>query len=191
MKTYLKVCVVILGIITLQSFIQQTEEQDFIAKSVMSNRFEIAMAEQAIEKSDNVATKAYARELVADHQKILAELEAYAQSKGLNVPQGIDREHQSKLESLAVLDKGRYDELFQETAIASHEKSIALFERAGTDNMTEDDDFRTWITDRLPSLRSHLAKAKALLNTNGNNKETMPKIMPKVKDTMINNSETL
>ncbi|NGM61028.1 DUF4142 domain-containing protein [Sphingobacterium sp. SGG-5] len=155
MKTYLKVCVVILGIITLQSFAQQTAEQDFINKSVMSNRFEIAMAEQAIEKSNSAATKAYARELVADHQKILAELEAYAQSKGLTIPQEMGREHQSRLESLAALNKDRYDQVFQETAVTSHEKSIALFEQAGTDNTTEDDGFRSWINDRLPSLRSH------------------------------------
>ena len=181
MKTYLKICARILGIIALQSFKQQDHRQDFIQKAIMSNRFEIALAEQAINKSDNVALQELGRKLVEDHQKNLSELEAYANANELSFPKELDEEHQGKLESFATLDKGAYDRSFKEAIVGSHEQSIALYEGIAEESLIEDEELKKWVSEKLPSLRSHLDRSKSLsLDTS----TVMPRTFPPITDSI-------
>lgn len=184
MKKYLNWTVLILGIMTVMSFAQQNPEQDFVNKAVMANQYEIAMAQQAGQRSTNEAVKSYSRMLVEEHQKVLNELQKYAESKGWTVTSELDQAHQDQLATLSGTDSGSYDQSFKDAAIASHEKSIALFEGANGDNTLTDETLRTWIADKLPALRSHLTQAQELKL---NNRSPETNMMPPVPDTMKRN----
>lgn len=180
MKTYLKLCAIILGIFALQSFTQQDRRQDFVQKAVMANRFDIALAEQAINKSSNAAVQDMGRKLVTSHQKNLSELEAYANANELTFPTEIDQEHQRKLEKLAEVDSDGYDQSFKEAVVGSHEQSIALYEATAGDDMIEDTELKKWIGEKLPSLRSHLDQSKSL----SSGTSPMPRTFPPITDSM-------
>lgn len=180
MKKYFNWTVLILGILTVMSFGQQNPEQDFINKAIMSNQYEIAMAQQAGARSANEAIKSYSTMLVDEHQKVLGELQQYAKSKGWTVSDQLDQTHTDLLGTLDGADSSAYDQSFKDAAIASHEKAIALYESLATDQSVQDSTLKSWAADKLPALRSHLQQAKDLRATNG---ETKTKMMPPVIDT--------
>ncbi|SKB37779.1 putative membrane protein [Sphingobacterium nematocida] len=162
MKKYLNWTVVILGIITFMSFGQQNAEQDFVNKAIMANQYEIALAQQAAERSSNESIKAYAQMLAEDHQKVSSELQKYAESKGWTVSMELGSTHKDLLGTLDGTDSSAYDHAFREAAIASHEQTIAMYEDAHGGGTLTDENLKTWIADTLPSLKAHLGEAREL-----------------------------
>lgn len=174
MKKCLAWSVVILGIVTLMSFGQTNSEQDFLNRAAIANRFEIALANQALERSSNEEVKGYARMLIDEHEKLLNQLNQYATSKKIEVSNDLDQEHLAQLDALKELTVESYDNSFKNTVIATHQKSISLFESAATDESITDSVLKTWITDTLPFLKSHLAQAQELKIGIENEPTTMP-----------------
>lgn len=162
MKKYLNWAVVILGIITSMSFGQQNREQDFVNKAVMANQYEVAMAQQAGQRSSNEAIKAYSRMVVDEHQQILNELRQYAEAKGWTISTELDKTHQGQLDVLEGTESDWYDQAFKDAAVASHEKSIALYEEVNEDDAMTDETLKIWASDKLPALKSHLSRAQEL-----------------------------
>lgn len=50
------------------SFGQENAEQSFLSKAIMANQYEIALAQQAGERSSSESVKAYAQMLVDDQR---------------------------------------------------------------------------------------------------------------------------
>ncbi|MDR2283607.1 MAG: DUF4142 domain-containing protein [Sphingobacterium sp.] len=184
MKKYLNWTVVILGIITFMSFGQQNPEQDFVNKAVMANQYEVALAQQAGQRSSNEGIKAYSRMLVDEHQQLLNELRQYAEAKGWTISTELDQSHQGQLGVLEGTEAGQYDQAFKDAAVASHENSIALYEGVNGDNTMTDETLKIWAADKLPALKFHLTQAQELKldDTAPVNKETPP-----IVDTVKNN----
>lgn len=181
MKKYLSWTVVILGIITFMSFGQQNAEQDFVNKAVMANQYEIALAQQAGERSSNESIKAYAQMLVDDYQKVASDLQKYAESKGWTVSTELGTTHQDLLGTLKGTDSSAYDQAFKEAAIASHEQAIAMYEDAHSSGTITDENLKTWIADTLPSLKAHLGQAQELKTDNTKPVgDTIPPMVPPV-----------
>lgn len=179
MKKYLNWTVVILGIMTFMSFGQENAEQDFVNKAIMANQYEIALAQQAGERSSSEAVKAYTKMLVEDHQKVASDLKTYAESKGWTVSTELGTTHQDLLGTLKGTDSSGYDQAFRDAAIASHEEAIAMYEEAHGNKAITDESLKTWISDTLPSLKAHLGQAQGLKADN--NKpvgKTMPPMAP-------------
>lgn len=163
MKRYLQYCFIVLGTVILTSpvFAQETnKDQDFLTRAASSNQFEIALGTQALKQSENDAIKQYGQMLIDDHTKVLAELEAAAAAKKLDLPSAMEENQASILKSLSVLSGADFDNAFKNVAIKTHENAIALFENAA-DNLN-DQELRSWAGEKVPSLRNHLEKAKAL-----------------------------
>lgn len=186
MKKYLHWTVIILGVMTVMAFGQQNPEQDFVNRAIMANQYEIAMARQAGQRSSNEAVKTYSQMLVDEHQKMLNELQKYAEAKGWTVSDQLDETYQGQLGNLEGSASERYDQSFKNAAIASHEKSIALYEAAGLDAAITDATLKTWISDKLPSLKSHLGQARDLRLEEGNG---VKKLIPPLNDTIKTNKK--
>src|SRR5690606_33993406 len=162
MKKYLRWTVIILGIITFMSFGQENAEKSFLSKAILANQYEIALAQQAGERSSSESVKAYAQMLIDDHQKVAKDLQKYAEAKGWTVSTDLGATHQDLLNSLAGTDSSTYDQAFKDAAITSHEEAIAMYEAAQGNNAITDESLKTWIATTLPSLKTHLGKAQGL-----------------------------
>lgn len=167
MKKYLSCTVIILGIMTFMSFGQENAEQNFVTKAIMANQYEIALAQQAGERSTSESVKAYAQMLVDDHQQVAKDLQEYAEAKGWTVSTDLGTPHQDLLTSLEGTNSSAYDQAFKDAAIASHEEAIAMYEEAQGNNAITDESLKTWIADTLSSLKAHLGQAQGLqINSN-------------------------
>ncbi|WP_437920063.1 DUF4142 domain-containing protein [Sphingobacterium sp. LRF_L2] len=170
MKNYLITCMIILGLIILNSSVsnaqdvasRQTMDQEFLNQIVYSNRFEIALANQALQRSNSKDIQQYGQLLMNDHTKLLRELEQAAIAKKLVLPSGLDENHAEILNALAAIADHDFDETFKRVVLKSHGDGIALLEAASAEDAVVDPELRTWATEKIPMLRSHLEHIKSI-----------------------------
>lgn len=134
------------------------KDADFVVNTVTSNIAEIKLAQLAKEKATDAKIKEMAGMLEKDHTRILNELKAYANKKGISVPLEETTEAQNDYNKLAENTGGEFDEKWCETLEDKHEKSIDNFEKRL--DKTEDPELKDWITATLPGLRTHLEMLK-------------------------------
>jgi putative membrane protein len=134
------------------------KDADFVVNTVASNHEEIKLAKLAKEKATDAKVKEMADKLEKDHARILEELTAYANKKGISVPLEESTEAQKDYSQLAEKTGGDFDEKWCETLEDKHEKTINNFERRL--DKTEDPELKDWITATLPGLRTHLEMLK-------------------------------
>ena len=138
------------------TFEDRTEEKDadFIVNAVTSNLAEIKMAQLAKNKSSNADVKTMATTLEEQHMKILNELKAYADKKGIAIPLQESDKDVKEMTKLTEEPSDKFDEKWCEAMEDRHEKSISKFESRL--DKTEDPELKDWIVATLPGLKEHL-----------------------------------
>ncbi|TDS13134.1 putative membrane protein [Sphingobacterium paludis] len=171
MKKYVILCVSILGTLCMtnstvygqqDTVTTETMDQQFIDKAVNLNRFKVAVASQAIERSKNDEVKQFAQTLLTDHKRVLEEIEQAAVAKKLILPEKMDENHASILKSMGELSGPDLNKAFKDVVIKSHEDAIALFEMGAGQNGLNDPELKTWASEKIQPLKSHLESARAL-----------------------------
>jgi putative membrane protein len=139
------------------TFTERTEEKDadFVVNAVASNLAEIKIAQLANNKSIDPEVKDMANRLVEEHTKLLNELKAYADKKGIAIPLQETEKDAKEMSKLSEEPADKFDEKWCEAMEDRHEKSINKFE-ARLDK-TEDPELREWISAKLPELKQHLS----------------------------------
>jgi len=139
------------------SFTDRTEEKDadFVVNAVTSNLAEIKIAQLAKNRSSDTDVKEMATRLEEQHLKILNELKAYADKKGIAIPlQEADKDVR-EMNRLSEVSSENFDEKWCDAMEDRHEKSIDKFESRL--NKTEDPELKEWIVATLPGLKEHLS----------------------------------
>jgi putative membrane protein len=139
------------------TFSERTEEKDadFVVNAVTSNLAEIKIAQLAKNKSSNEDVKAMATTLEEQHLKILNELKAYADKKGIAIPLQESDKDVTEMNKLAEQPTEKFDEKWCDAMEDRHEKSINKFESRL--DKTEDPELKDWIVATLPGLKEHLS----------------------------------
>jgi len=135
-------------------------DADFVADQVAANYAEVKMAKLASEKSSVPEIKKVAKMLETEHSKKLEELQKLATAKSITVPIEADKDAIQTVEQLRdEKDIEDFNEEWCKKMVDKHEKTIEVFEDK-LDN-TEDAELKSWISQTLPGLRSHLDQLKA------------------------------
>lgn len=137
--------------------------RDFVQEVAISDLFEIETSKLAELRSDN-ATKAFAKQMIADHTKTSDELQAAVKNDpNTPFPTTLDSSHQSKLDKLAGLNGNDFTKQYRELQVSGHKDAVSLFERyaKGGDN----EKLKNWAAKTLPVLQQHLQEAEALEKT--------------------------
>ncbi len=135
------------------------KDADFVVNTIASNYAEIELAKLAQSRSADAEIKSMAKKLEEDHTAIVRELKAYADRNGIQVPVAESDDHRDKRNKLAEKDADDFDEELCEMLVDHHEKSIDNFEDRL--DKTEDSELKSWISNTLPKLKSHLNTLKA------------------------------
>lgn len=139
-------------------------EEQFVLMASSSNSLEIALGGQAQQKGKTEAVKMFGKKMSEDHGKAGAELTELARSKGWTVPKELQPAHQEELDKLTKLSGEEFDREFAKAMLKSHQEAVALFENAAADGSIKDEDLRRWASQKLPTLKAHLAEAEKLVN---------------------------
>lgn len=132
-------------------------DRRLVKKVAACNAFEIALSRQAAGRSPNAQVRAYAEQIVRDHERMGRELTTLAARRALTLPTTYD--HQEDLTDLAKESGNKYDEGYLEEMIESHEESIKVLEKV---SKSRDSDLAAFAVQHLAAMRDHLARAKQL-----------------------------
>lgn len=135
---------------------------DFVQHVALGDMFEIQSGKLADDKAMDAHTKAFARQMVADHTRTAKELKRMVDNGTVkhSLPTALDAARQKILDRLKNLKGKDFAEQYRSDQIAAHQAAVSLFERyaASGDNAV----LKDWAAKTLPALRHHLEMAQNL-----------------------------
>lgn len=137
-------------------------DRNALVEMAQSNMAEIAAGKLALGKAANPEVKAYAQRMVDEHSKTLAEVQALAQAKGVELPKELTVKHKAKGAMLEAL-KG---DIFDRTYIKqSGRRDHRVTHEQLKDNMNKikDPDIKALAMKMQPVVEQHLMAADELI----------------------------
>jgi putative membrane protein len=135
--------------------------EDFIMEASASDVFEIESSKLALQKG-NDATKAFAQQMVTDHEKTTAELKALLASGKVqgNPVATLTEDFKEEVDELAKLDGDEFSEEYIDDQVEAHEDAVDLFKRYAEEG--ENAELKSWAAKTLPALQHHYQMAQDL-----------------------------
>jgi len=131
-----------------------TTQGDFVAMAVSSNMFEIESSRLALEKSQNADVKRFAQQMIDDHTKAGANLEAaLAAGPKSEIPTRLDPKHERMLEELRAASGAQFNALYLQQQLAAHDEAVGLFQ--GYSMNGEAGPVKEFAAQTLPTLEMH------------------------------------
>jgi putative membrane protein len=135
--------------------------EDFVKEAATSDMFEIESSKLALERSDE-ATKAFAQQMIQDHEKTTADLKGLVTSGKVQatLPAAMTDAQAKMLNDLKSMKSDEFTEKYHSEQVDAHEDAVDLFKRYGDEG--EQADLKAWAAKTLPTLQHHLEMAKQL-----------------------------
>ena len=126
-----------------------------------SDMFEIESSKLAVQKGDE-QTKAFAQQMITDHEKTSAELKAMLAGGKVNGTPvtALTEDHKEELDDLAKLSGVEFKEEYFDDQVDAHEDAVDLFKRYAEGG--ENSDLKAWAAKTLPALEHHYKMAQDL-----------------------------
>jgi putative membrane protein len=133
-----------------------TVDRDFLAKATEGGMKEVEWGRLASQKASNAEVKAFATRMIEDHGKSNTEL---ARIAGADAPKPM-ADKLAPPAKLTTATGAEFDRAYMAEMVMAHQNTVALFEKQSRDG--QDEAIKRFVTEKLPTVRDHLEKAKAL-----------------------------
>jgi putative membrane protein len=132
----------------------------FLKQMAIANRAEIEMGRMAAEKDAREGVDRFGQHMVKDHGDAGDRVSALARSAKVELPKGLDAEHEATKRQLQALNGREFELRYVESQIKGHQKAAQLLiHEIGSGQHTA---IRQFAADTLPRVMEHLDAAKAL-----------------------------
>jgi putative membrane protein len=140
------------------------ETKTFIDKVAVSNKFEIDTSQLALKYGSSAAVKAFAQQMVTDHQKAGQDFKASLAEAQIEAPSDtLDLTHEAKYAKLRVFTtEAGFDSAYIDTQLAAHEDAVATFKDYAANGQTPA--IKSFAANTLPTLEHHLQMIQDLSN---------------------------
>lgn len=132
-----------------------TPDAEFLARATESGLMEVELGKLASRKATHPEVKAFAALMMDDHGKSTAELTSLKTSTPRPPAKSV-----AAPATLTSAEGADFDRAYMAEMVAMHEKSVALYEKQSRDG--KDGVLKKFAADTLPTVRTHLVRAKAL-----------------------------
>ncbi|TCZ55247.1 DUF4142 domain-containing protein [Roseicella aquatilis] len=169
--------------------------QEFMRLAAMSDRYETASSRIAEEKAQHAEVKAFARQMVQDHEKTTQELQTLLQqipgagtaattplpvgreaqgtaesgritnAQGGPQHEGLDQQHTALLQQLQQVSGTEFDRLYARQQVMMHQQAVDMFRNYSQSG--DNAQLKQWAAQTLPTLQKHLEMARTLQQTVG------------------------
>jgi putative membrane protein len=135
-------------------------ELDFVTRASNSNLFAVEESRLALDRADDPRIKTFARQLIEEHGKAEAELQAEAKGSGAAVPTKLDPDHQARLTALRSKSGAGFDEAYGADQGENHSNALTLY----ADYMLwgENEKLHALAVKMIPITESQLKEAQGL-----------------------------
>jgi len=145
------------------------KDKKFITEAAAGGMTEVTLGKHAADNATSAEVKQFGQMMVDDHSKANDELKALAQSKGITVPTELDAKHQKMVDKLTKMSGADFDKAYMKAMVKDHTEDVKEFT---TESEKGDDaDVKAWAAKTLPTLQSHLDKAKEINKSLGSAKK--------------------
>ena len=132
-----------------------------IMDMAIANMAEIETGKLALSKSQSAEVKTFAQQMIDDHGKAQAEVQALAQSKGVTLPTELDAKHKAMSAKLEKLSGDAFDKAYMKQAgLADHKATHAKL-KSITRN-AKDPDVKATAEKTMPTVEQHLKAAQQM-----------------------------
>ena len=140
-------------------------DQQFVDFAAQTDMLEAHLGQMAQNQADAQAVKDYAQMLISDHTSDYQKLGLLTAKEGMNLPNGLDAEHNKMIEPLDKPHGAAFDKAYDHAMIEGHTKAIAIYKKESVD--AQNADLREYAAETLPTLQKHLDGAKDLMKQGG------------------------
>lgn len=135
--------------------------EDFVMQASASDMFEIESSKLAVQKGDE-PTKAFAQQMIADHEKTAAEIKALLSGGKVKASPvtALTKDHKEEVDGLAKLSGAEFKEEYFDDQVDAHEDAVDLFKRYAEGG--ENPELKAWAAKTLPALEHHYKMAQDL-----------------------------
>lgn len=132
-----------------------------IMDMAMANMAEVEMGKMAQAKGSSEQVKTFAQQMIDDHGKALAEVQALAQAKGVTLPTELDAKHRSEANKLEKLSGAAFDRTYMARAGVRDHKAVhsAL---SKIESQASDADVKALAGKMKPVVQQHLNSAQQM-----------------------------
>lgn len=135
-------------------------DQDFVNFAAQTDMTEAHLGQMAADQATSQDVKDYAQTLVTDHTNDYNTVTSVAGKASLNVPKGLDPEHEKMVMPFHSLKGAAFDHKYISEMVTGHTKAIAVYTKESNDAQSAD--LKAYASQTLPTLQKHLDRAKEL-----------------------------
>lgn len=135
--------------------------ESFASQAAIIGKAEIELGQLAIKNTQDEKVRSYAERMVKDHSAADKKLKAIAAKENLQLPQSLDKEHESLKTQLQGLKGEDFDRAYVKAMANGHDKAVALFESASQQPQMPQD-LKQFAASTLPTLEQHKDMAHSL-----------------------------
>ncbi|WP_332878881.1 DUF4142 domain-containing protein [Massilia sp. S19_KUP03_FR1] len=127
----------------------------------MANMAEVEAGKMAVTKSQSADVKAFAQQMIDDHGKALADVQALAQMKGVTLSTELDAKHKAMAAKLDKLSGDKFDKEYMKNAgVADHKAVHATLMK--DQKAAKDADVKALAGKMLPTVEQHMKSAEMI-----------------------------
>ncbi len=148
------------ALVSSQALAQGKTDAQFVEKAAQGGMFEVQAGQVAILKASNPDVKAFGQQMVMDHGKANDQLETVAQAQGFEMPVELGEKYQEKIQKLNDASQDDFDREYMNMMVEDHQEDVKKFKEM--EEKVENPELKSWVSQTLPVLQSHLERAEAL-----------------------------
>jgi len=133
---------------------ETVDTETFVEKAANGSMAEVEISQLALQKSQDEGIREFAQRMVDDHTAANEELKVVATEENIEVPSGLDHEHQGIVERMRKLEGEAFDHEYRKRMKEDHAEAIALFESASQSPQVSEE-VRQFASSTLPTLQEH------------------------------------
>ena len=138
----------------------QEDDAEFLAEAASASMMEVELGKLALEKSTSPKVKDFARMIVDDHTKAIADLENIATQKNVALPVALMDKHQKMVDKIKDEKGKEFDKKYLDAMVSDHKEDIEEFKEISEE--TKDLNVKEFAAKSLPKLAAHLEMAERL-----------------------------
>lgn len=132
-----------------------------IMDMAMANMAEVEMGKMAQAKGTSEAVKTFGQQMIDDHGKALAEVQALAEAKGVTLPADLDAKHRKEADRLNAMSGAAFDKAYMERAgVRDHRKVSGVLANIQAD--ARDPEVKALAAKMKPVVQQHLNSAQQI-----------------------------
>jgi putative membrane protein len=139
---------------------EDVDDSKFLSEAMLIDQAEVRMGQLAQQRGSGEGVREYGEKLEADHSRALEKTSALAKELGVPIPTGPKAEALEQYAALEKLSGQAFDTAFVGHMVMGHEKALELYTAQTHANPNKE--IMAFATERLPTLREHLAIARSL-----------------------------